>query len=81
MANPKVAEVPQPKVPQKTYCKTVQLYAGLDLIGSKQSINCRDAELEVTPVGIVMRSKKTQRTVLLPWSNIKGAELLPQIPT
>lgn len=62
--------------PQKTLAKTVQLYAGLDLIGSKQSVNYKDAELEVAPMGILMTSKKTKRSILLPWANVKGAELL-----
>lgn len=62
----------------KVLAKVIQLYTGVDLIGSKQSVNNRDAEMEVTPVGIKMLSKKTKRVILIPWSNIKGAELLPQ---
>jgi hypothetical protein len=60
----------------KVLAKVVQLYAGLDLIGSKQTVNSKDAELEVTPVGVKMTSKKTKREILLPWSNIKGVELI-----
>lgn len=65
--------------PTKTLAKIVQLYAGLDMIGAKTSVHMRDAELEVIAQGIKMTSKKTKRVVLLPWSNIKGAELVPQI--
>lgn len=65
----------QPKV----LAKVVHLYAGLDLIGSKTTIDHKSAEIEVTPIGMKIKSKKTKRIILLPWSNIKGAELLPEI--
>lgn len=58
--------------------KVVQLYAGLDLIGSKSSVSYKEADMEVTPEGILMISKKTKKRILLPFSNIKGAELLPE---
>lgn len=61
----------------KVLAKTVQLYAGLDLIGSKMSVSYKTAELEVTPLGVKMHSKKTKRNVLIPWTNIKGCELMP----
>lgn len=63
--------------PVKVLAKVVHLYAGLDLIGSKTTVSNRDAEIEVTPVGMKMTSKKTKRIILLPWANVKGAELLP----
>jgi hypothetical protein len=63
--------------PNKVYARVVHLYAGLDLIGSKTTVSNRDAEIEVTPIGMRMKSKKTKRVILLPWSNVKGAELLP----
>lgn len=62
----------------KILAKVVQFYAGLDLMGSKMSSNQRDAELEVTPIGVKITSKKTKRLILIPWSNIKGVELIPQ---
>lgn len=61
----------------KVLAKVVHLYAGLDLIGSKSTISQRDAEIEVTPIGMRMISKKTKRIILIPWANVKGAELLP----
>lgn len=60
----------------RVFAKVVHLYAGLDLVGSKQTISSRDAELEITPIGVKMVSRKTKRVVLLPWSNVKGCELL-----
>jgi len=62
--------------PSKVYAKTVHLYAGLDLIGSKSTIGSRDAEIEVTPIGMKVTSKKTKRCILIPYANVKGAELI-----
>jgi hypothetical protein len=62
----------------KLLASIVQLYAGVDLIGSTMSVNNRKAELEVTPIGVKMKSKKTKRSILIPWSNVKGIELLPE---
>ncbi len=63
----------------KVLAKVVHLYAGLELIGSKSSINNRESEVEVTPIGCKVVSRKTKRIVLIPWSNIKGVELLPEV--
>lgn len=64
--------------PRKVLCKTVQLGLGLELIGSKMSVQSKEAELEVVPMGIKMTSKKSKRVILLPWANIKGCELLSE---
>lgn len=61
----------------KILCKTIQIHAGLDLIGSKMSLSHKTTELEVTAIGVRVFSKKTKRIVIIPWGNIKGAELLP----
>ena len=65
--------------PYKQMAKVVHMYAGLDLIGSKTTISSRDADLEVVAYGIKATSKKTKRIILIPYSNIKGAELLPNV--
>jgi hypothetical protein len=62
----------------KVLAKVVHLYTGLDLIGSKTSISSREAEIEILPFGVKIVSKKTKREILIPYANIKGAELLPQ---
>ena len=62
----------------KVLAKVVHLYAGVDLIGSKTSLHHREAEIEVTPIGVKMVSKKTSRVILIPWSNVKGAELFKE---
>ena len=63
----------------KILAKTTHLYAGLELIGSKTSIHSREAEMEIVPFGIKVTSKKTKRVILLPWANVKGCELLPEM--
>jgi hypothetical protein len=65
--------------PQKIYAKVLHMYAGLDLIGSKTTVSHREAEIEVTSIGCRIRSKKTKRTLIIPYSNIKGVELLPAL--
>ncbi len=62
----------------KVMAKVVHLYAGLELIGSKSSVSHREAEIEVTPMGLRIVSKKTKRLILIPWANVKGCELFPQ---
>ena len=62
--------------PEKILAKTVHLGLGLDLIGSKTSVSNKEAELEITPFGVKMTSKKTGRVILLPFANVKGCELL-----
>ncbi len=56
--------------------KTVQMHAGVDLIGSKTSIHSRLADIYERPQGLLMISKKEKRKVLVPYSNIRGYELL-----
>lgn len=64
--------------PAKILAKVVHLYSGLELIGSKTTVTQKESEIEVTPIGLKLRSKKTKRIILLPWSNVKGVELLPE---
>jgi len=59
---------------KKVLAKVVQLYSGLDLIGSVMSVHARNAELEVIHHGIRMVSKKNKRVIVIPWANIKGYE-------
>lgn len=57
--------------------KICHLAVGLDLIGSKTSLESgRNYDIEATLVGIKIVSKSSQRTILVPYSNIKGFELL-----
>lgn len=63
--------------PKKILAKAFHMVVGVDLIGAKTSLaTSKNMELEVTPLGIKAYSKSSKRTVLIPWTNIKGAELL-----
>lgn len=60
----------------KVFAKAFHMVVGVDLIGSKSSMSAsRNLTLEVTPIGIVAISANSQRKILIPWTNIKGAEL------
>lgn len=59
----------------KVLAKAVHLGLGVDLLGSKTSLNAKSGnELEVTPLGI-KATGRSGRVVLVPWANIKGVEL------
>lgn len=68
----------KPVVDKRVLAKTVQLGVGVDLLGSALSLNAKLGNiLEVTPIGIRAVSKKNGRIVLIPWANIRAAELIP----
>lgn len=78
LAMKEVAEKYEPvaATPKKVLCKAFHMVVGVDLIGSKTSLSTsKNMELEVTPLGIKAYSKNSGRLVLIPWTNIKGAEL------
>lgn len=65
MANPKV--------------KACILHAGCDLVGSVRSFRAgRTKTMEATPIGVLMVSSETKRTILIPYSNIQGMELVQE---
>jgi hypothetical protein len=65
----------------KVLAKSVHLGLGLDLLGSKTSLNSkRGNELEVTALGVKAKNA-AGRVVLIPWANIKGVELAPEEPS
>lgn len=59
------------------FASSVQMGIGVDLLGSKMSLVTKASgnKLAVTAVGIVAFSRKTGRCVLVPWANVRGAEL------
>lgn len=64
----------------KVLAKTIHLGLGLDLLGAKTSLSAnRGTELEVTPLGVKANSGKNERVILIPWANIKGCELFPEV--
>lgn len=58
--------------------KTIQMAIGCDLIGSKMSLGHKENEMTERPHGIEILSKKTGRIMLIPYTNIKGYEILPE---
>jgi hypothetical protein len=82
MARPKAVvdeisnELERP-VDTRVFAKVCHLAIGIDLLGSATSLSTgRGRTLEVTPIGIKAHSEKSGRTVVIPYSNIKGFELL-----
>jgi hypothetical protein len=67
--------------PTKVLAKVVQFYKGVELMGSVFTVNHTRAEIEVTPIGVKITSKKVNkqgitRCVLVPWANVVACELL-----
>lgn len=61
---------------ERVLVKVVQLHTGVDLVGSRMSFaSKKGTELEMTPIGIKMHSASTNRTIVIPYSNVKGFEL------
>lgn len=57
--------------------KTVQIHAGLDLIGSRLSVQAKKGNvLTEEAMGIRIVSGETGRVVVIPYANVKGYELL-----
>lgn len=53
---------------------------GVDLIGSKTSMQAsKTVDLWETDRGIEMYSKTSNRTLVIPYSNVKGYELFPEV--
>lgn len=58
--------------------KVVQLLSGLDLVGSKLSFAAsRNIELTELPHGVQVYSRGSNRTIVIPYSNLKGYECFP----
>lgn len=61
----------------KQLAKSVNFHIGVTALGSALSLRASPYnELEVTPMGVIAHSKKSNRTVLIPYSNITGVELI-----
>lgn len=63
-------ETPKPTV------KVMHMHAGLDLIGSKTSHDHRASDIYELEHGLLLVSKKNKRKILVPFTNIRGYELL-----
>jgi hypothetical protein len=62
--------------------KVVHMAIGLDLIGSKTSLSSgKNYDITANAIGIRAFSKGTGRVIMIPYTNIKGFELMPEAPT
>lgn len=60
--------------------KACHMAIGVDLLGSKTSLSTnRTTTLEMTPIGIKAHSSNSNRTIVIPYSNVKGFELYPEV--
>lgn len=56
----------------------LHIHAGVDLIGSKTSMQAsKKVEMTMTGQGVLMISKTTNREIVIPYANSKGIELFP----
>lgn len=61
----------------KQLAKSVNFHIGVTALGSALSLRANaTVQLEVTPNGVIAYSSKHKRTVLVPYSNITGVELI-----
>lgn len=66
-----------PSQPKGRKIKSFQMAVSVDLIGSKMSMSSsKNLSLVELVHGIEMKSKASARTVIIPWSNVKGYEVL-----
>lgn len=73
---------PRPENAPKNAVKSVQMHAGIDMLGSRTSlVSGRNVQLEATSVGIKATGRGTGRTVMIPYTNIRGFELYPDSTT
>lgn len=66
------------KVQSNPKVKTVHMAIGVDFIGSKTSLDHQKYDMEATTIGIKATSRASGRVIVLPYSNVKGFELLPE---
>jgi hypothetical protein len=65
--------------PKNRRVKVVQIHAQSDLMGNLQRVSTgRNFQLELTAVGVLITSNKSQRVILVPFSNIQACELFPE---
>jgi hypothetical protein len=55
----------------------VHMAVGLDLIGSKTSLHDSKYDIEATSIGVKATSRTSGRTIVIPYSNVKGFEMKP----
>jgi len=69
-------KVPELAMSGEVKIKVIHMAIGLDLIGSKTSVDNRRATMTLQPWGVLCVSKETGKTIGIPWANVKGFEIL-----
>ena len=59
--------------------KVIQMAIGCDLIGSKMSLANKENSMTLCSAGVHIVSLKTKREMFIPFDNIKGLELEPEL--
>lgn len=75
MAAPKKLEVVTVTSESPTV-KDARFHAGVELMNSATSCNCKKADIFERPNGLLCVSKKERRSVFVPYANIRCYELL-----
>lgn len=64
----------------KILAQNVELGIGTHFLSSKTSVQAsKGNELECTPLGVIATSGKNGMRILIPWSNVRGAKLFPEV--
>lgn len=59
--------------------KALHMAVGCDLVGSRTSMTDRDSDMIELLHGVRVKSKKTGRVMVIPFDNIKGYEIYPDV--
>lgn len=64
----------------KILAQNIELGIGTHFLSSKTSVQAsKGNELECTPLGVIATSGKNGMRILIPWSNVRGAKLFPEV--
>lgn len=63
----------------KRLAKTVELHSGSTLMGSKMTINHKEAEIQIFDWGVRTVSKKSKRVLRFYSGNIRAVEEIPVV--
>lgn len=71
-----LTQLPDSLKDSKPTVKVAQFHVGIDLLGSKTSAHSKDSDIYELTNSLLLHSKKTKRIVVIPFTNIRGYELL-----
>jgi hypothetical protein len=66
--------------PKNRKVKSINVHSQSDLMGNLQRItDGKLFTLELTAVGVIITSRKSQRIILVPFGNLDAVELYPEV--